>query len=144
MKTWMKILIALVVIGIIGAWAGYEFVYNKPHTDYERAEPDFTLPAKTLYNDFKANSEAAGHKYGGKVVEIKGKLTSIEEADSLVIGVFAFEKGMFGDEGVRVTMLPNHSDRLKKHPLTDEIVLKGFCSGYNDSDVILESGSIVK
>lgn len=144
MKTWIKILIALVILGAIGVWAGYEFVYNKAHTDYEKAEADYKLEAETLFNAFRENAKSASEKYSGKVLQITGRMSSVEESDSLVIGVFAFDEGMFGSEGVRVTMLPGHSEPLKKHPLSKEVTLKGFCAGYNDTDVIIESGSIVK
>lgn len=144
MKTWKKILIALIILGAVGAWAGYEFVYNKPHTDYEKAEADFNLKAESLFNAFRENPQSTGEKYGGKVIQITGLMSSVEESDSLVIGVFAFDQGMFGDEGVRVTMLPNHGEPLKEYNLSNQITLKGFCAGYNDTDVIIESGSIVK
>jgi hypothetical protein len=144
MKTWMKILITLIILGAIGAWAGYTFVYNKAHTDFEKAEAEHSLLAEDLFNAFRSDAEAAGAKYNGKVLEISGKLTSVEKADTLVIGVFAFEEGMFGAEGIRITMLENHAQKLLAHPKSKEITLKGFCPGYNGTDVIIESGSIVK
>ena len=53
MKIWIKIIIALFIIGIIAAGLGYKFIYNKPHRDFEKAKPDFTLEAKALYYNFK-------------------------------------------------------------------------------------------
>ncbi len=144
MKTWIKILIALVILGAVGAWAGYTFIYNKAHTDYEKADPDFVLSAAELYNAFTSNAEAAAKNYNGKVIQITGQMNTVEETDTLVIGVFAFEQGMFGAEGIRVTILPNHQEKILTHPLSEQITLKGFCSGYNGTDVIIENGSVVK
>ncbi len=144
MKTWIKILIALAILGAIGAWAGYEFVYNKAHTDYEKADADYNLKAETLFNEFRQNRESAEVKYAGSVVQITGKMSKLEETDSLVIGVFAFDEGMFGTEGIRVNMLPGHSEKLKNHPISNEVTVKGFCPGYNGTDVIIESGSFVQ
>lgn len=144
MKNWKKLLIAIIILGAVGAWAGYTFIYNKAHTNFEKAEPDFSLQAVTLFNDFRMDAQTAGQKYNGKVLEISGKLSGIEENDSLVIGVFAYDEGLFGPEGVRVTMLKNHAKKLLAYPKHKAITLKGFCPGYNGTDVIIESGSIVK
>ncbi len=144
MKNRIKILAVVIIFGAIGAYVGYTFVYNKAHTDFEKANADFSLTARQLFDNFRNNTETAGEKYIGKVIEISGTLSNVEEADSLIIAVFAFGEGMFGAEGVRVTMLPNHAETLKKHPLTSALKLKGFCPGYNGTDVIIESGSLVK
>lgn len=142
MKKWMKIVSILTIVGIVAAVAGYFFVYNKPHTNYEKMDADFSLAASDLFNEFKTNKAVAEPKYNGKVVEIMGTLTKVEEADSLVIAVFVFDQGMFGDEGIRSTMLPNHKEQLKNTELGSQIKLKGYLTGYNDTDVILEKCSI--
>ena len=36
MKTWVKIILILFVVGIIAAVYGYFFYYNKSHPDYEK------------------------------------------------------------------------------------------------------------
>ncbi len=143
MKTWITIGIGLVIMGIIAAFVVYKFVYNKPHPDYETKDADFKIEAQQLFSEFKSNENAASLKYGGKVIEITGKPSSIEEADSMLIVVFAFEEGMFGSEGIRVTMLAKFNDQVKGLPL-DNMTLKGFCTGFNDTDIIFEKGSIVK
>ncbi len=144
MKNWIKILIGLAVVGMIAAFLGYKFVYNKQHPNYENMEADFKIAAKDLYEAFKADATATGQIFNGKVVEISGTVSSVEEVDTLVVAVFAFEDGMFGKQGVRVTMLPKFYNGIKNYASVEEIVLKGFCSGYNDTDVIIEKGSIVK
>ena len=144
MKNWIKILIGLAIVGMIVAFLGYKFVYNKQHPNYENMEADFKIAAKDLYEAFKADATTTGQKYNGKVVEISGTVSSVEEVDTLVVAVFAFEDGMFGKQGVRVTMLPKFYNGIKNYASVEEIVLKGFCSGYNDTDVIIEKGSIVK
>ena len=49
MKTWIKILIGLIVIGILAALYVWFFVYNKPHRDYEKADPDHIIVAEELF-----------------------------------------------------------------------------------------------
>ncbi|HRX97373.1 MAG TPA: hypothetical protein P5514_10545 [Bacteroidales bacterium] len=152
MKTWHKILIIMFILGTIGAALGYKFVYNKPHPDYlslkpdrdfEKATPDFQITALDLFSAYRNDKKSAELKFNGKVVEIAGLISKVEEADSLTIAVFVMDQGMFGDEGIRCTMLPNHTRAIEA--LTgSEITIKGFVSGYNDTDVIFEKCSLIK
>jgi hypothetical protein len=82
--------------------------------------------------------------YLDKVVEIEGTLTTVEVVDSMVIVVFAYRAGDFGDEGIRVTMLPEFREEAKKLSFLKPIKLKGQCTGYNGTDVIIENGSILE
>lgn len=143
MKNWMKIIGSLVVIGILAALYVWFFVYNKPHRDYEKAEPDHFLAAEELFYQYKQNKSVADSLYTGMVLQIDGNLSKIESADTLMIAVFAFEQGMFGDEGVRCVMLQNQHEKISAYGYDDPITLKGYCTGYNDTDVILEKVSVV-
>lgn len=142
MKTWLKILIILVVLGIIAAGLTYKYVYNKPHRDYEKAKPDQIVTSEQLFNDYRNNLQTAREKYTGKVVQLTGLMKSVETPDSLTIGVFSLDQGMFGDEGIRCTMLPKYAGRLMEMA-GQKITIKGYCTGYNDTDVILEKCSII-
>ena len=144
MKTWLKILSALIIIIMVAAVIVYVFVYNKSHPDYEKMKPAFTLSASELYNSFKANTTGSETKYNGKVLSVTGKLTKVESTDSLVIAVFVFYCGMFGDEGIRCTMLPKFNEEAKKLQPANVYTIKGYCTGFNDPDVILEQCSIIK
>lgn len=143
MKKWIKILLALVIVGVIGGIAGYVFVYNKPHPDFEKKKPDHSLTASELFESYRNDQQAASKKYNGKVLEVSGFVTSVETSGDMVIAIFGLDEGMFGVEGVRVTMLPNHQEPIKDHDLSEQITLKGFCSGFNDPDVIIEKGSVI-
>ena len=142
MKTWMKIFLILVALGFIGAGLGYKFVYNKPHTNYEKATADFSLQGIELFSQFKSSTQQASERYTGKVLEITGKLNSVETPDSLTIAVFALDEGMFGTEGIRCAMLPNYVAGINQLVGSD-VKLKGYCTGYNETDVIMEKCSII-
>ena len=143
MKRWMKIFIALFLAGIIAAGLGYKFIYNKPHPDYDKAKPDYSLTAKELYFDYVDNRVESEQKYNGKVLELTGLLNKIEIHDSLAIAVFVFEDGMFGDEGIRGTFLPKYIPEANTLSTNEIIKIKGYCTGYNDTDIILEKCSII-
>ena len=138
MRTWVKILFALVVLGIIGAYLGYKFIYNKPHPDYEIEKAEVLIKAADLYNDFKTSTKESETKYNGKMIEVDGTLGAVEQSDSLVTMVFILNQGMFGGEGIRCTMLPNHREEAEKYSAGSAVKIKGLCQGFNDTDVVLE------
>jgi hypothetical protein len=143
MKMWVKILLGLALLGVVALFLIYKFVYNKQHPDYENIEADFSVTAQDFYQEYKTNKEAASARYNGKVIMITGSLNKVEVVDTLVTVVFVFAQGDFGDEGVRCTMLPKYNDAGSKLQPDGEVKLKGYCTGYNETDVILEKCSII-
>lgn len=142
MRIWWKVILGLFVLGIVAAILSYIFIYNKPHPDYEKLEAAYSMEAKSLFNKYRTNKVASDGKYTGQVIQIKGIITKIEDSDSFVVAVFVFEEGMYGDEGVRCNMLPDYEEICRKLDLTKEVSIKGYCVGYNETDIILEKCSI--
>lgn len=136
-----KIIIALILIGAITGAYVYFFMINKSHPDYEHMDADMQISAQDLFSDCR-NGNAA--HYTGELLEVSGAPSNIEINDSLVVLVYAFDEGMFGPEGVRATLLKSYNDKAKSLESASNITIKAFCTGYNDSDVILEKASIVK
>jgi hypothetical protein len=143
MKKIVLIALALIILAGAAAFIVYKYVYNKPHPDYVKEKADITLAAKRLWTDYSMNKDIADPKYTGKVIEIKGSIMRVETVENLVIVVFAYRKGDFGDEGIRVTMLPAYHQAAKGINPFKDVRIKGFCTGYNGQDVIMEDGSIV-
>ncbi len=143
MNKWIKIIAVLVFLGIAAGILGYVFVYNKPHTDYEKAEAEYRITAEELFSHYTGNRKEAENTYNGKVLQVTGRVTAVETPDSLTIVVFALSEGMFGDEGIRLTMLDNHSRAASALLKDASATLKGYCTGFNGTDVILEKCSIV-
>ena len=139
----MKIIGVLFLIGVMAALYVWFFVYNKPHRDYETADPDQVLAAEELFNKYRTDKILADSLYTGMVVQIDGALDKVEFADSILTAIFVFDQGMFGDEGIRCVMLPDYFDALREVGPGDEVTLKGYCTGYNETDVIIEKSSIV-
>jgi hypothetical protein len=144
MKTWIKVILSLIIIGIVGMVLVYIFIYNKSHPDFEKMKPEYTLAATDFYNSFITNRAESEKKYNGKVLAVSGTMTRVESTDSLVIAVFVLNQGMFGDEGIRCTMLPTFCEQARNLKPGAACTLKGYCTGFNDSDVILEQCSFIK
>jgi cell division protein FtsW (lipid II flippase) len=119
----------------------YLFLYNKPHRDFERARPALQMSAESLYRAFAADERTAESEFIGKVLEITGEVYVVEETNDMVIVAFVFEEGFFGGEGVRCTMLENHHQKALQLKPGQEVAIKGYCTGFTGSDVILENCS---
>lgn len=135
-----KIFIAGIVTIVIIVIIGIKFFYYKPHPDYEKELPEFKLTASNLYNQFIESDEDFGKIYNGKVLQITGDLSKVERNGSTYTLVFTFNEGVFGDEGIRCNLLPNYS--VQESLINKNIIVKGYCAGYNGTDVILEFCSI--
>ena len=144
MKIGLKIGIGILVLAIIAGILGYFFIYNKPHRDFEKADPDFNLSTFELFDAYISDRNMAETKFNGKVIQLEGAVQKIEKVDSIIIVVFVFQEGLFGDEGIRCTILPKFNDDILKVKPETSVLIKGFCTGYNDTDVILEKCSLIK
>jgi hypothetical protein len=143
MRVWQKALIALSLFGIVAAILIYTLLYNKPHVNYEKAKPSIILSAEKLHTDFIINNTLAENLYSGNVIQISGVLSMIEETDRFKILVFSFGEGIFGPEGVRCILLENYADLVDNEMVGTFITLKGLCTGFTGSDVIIEHCSLI-
>jgi hypothetical protein len=141
MKMWLKVLIGLAVLGVCASVLVYFFVYNKPHPDYENLKPDFVINAEDLYKSFMIDKTGSEKIYNGKVLQVDGKVSKTEVNDSLAVAVFVFDQGPFGDAGIRCSFPLKFRDEVKKLVPDGSVRIKGYCTGYNDTDVILEECS---
>ncbi|HOI31264.1 MAG: hypothetical protein PHG67_13965 [Bacteroidales bacterium] len=141
MKKWMKILVLFAVIGIAAASYVYVFVYNKAHPDYRKLEPNFSLSSESCFEAFKKDASEANQRFIGQMLQLSGTLNQIESTEKQTIFYFIHSEGMFGNEGVRVNMLPD--EQLSEIISGQDITIKGYCTGYNQTDVILEHGSVI-
>ncbi|MFN3554583.1 MAG: OB-fold protein [Bacteroidales bacterium] len=137
MRKWSIILGALALVGIAAA-ALYFLVYNKPHPDFEKAQPQWVVSAEALFLSFVEDETAAHNRYTGQVIAIEGELAEVEQLDDLVVISFVFSEGFFGGEGVRCTMLEAHKEKALTLVPGQRVSLKGLCTGFTGTDVILE------
>lgn len=138
------LIVAIAVLVVLFAAPAVYFGIFKGHPDYKNLKPQYTLESKQLYDTFKKDSKASATMYNGKMIELSGAISKVEASDTLVTLVFTFSQGMFGDEGVRCTMLPNDIQKAKLIKNGETIKVKGICQGFNDTDVVLEKCSLIQ
>lgn len=128
----------MAVIGIAGALYTWFFIYNKPHPDYEKLEAEYHFDSEALFMEYRADKTLADNKYTGRMISLDGQVDYIESGPGYSIVVFVFDNGIFGDEGVRCTLLDNYKGKADVLEPGTDVNIKGFCAGYNETDVIIE------
>ncbi len=131
----------ILVLAVAYIWF---FIYNKPHRNIEKAAADFELSADACYHTFKSGDPEIAQSYLGKIITLSGVPSFYEEGESLSVLVFVYDQGMFGDEGIRCNLLPHYNETAQQLDLSKPVTIKGYCSGYNETDVILEQCSILE
>jgi uncharacterized protein (DUF1330 family) len=140
MKRNLKIVIVIgLTAAAIGGFVAYK-MWNKPHADATEME-GIKISAIELYKSFESDEQKANQNYVGKVLEINGIVSEIENTDSISRIVLSVPEGSFG--AVRVTLDKRYSSDVKSVKAEQNIVIKGFCSGYL-TDVEIKDGVIVK
>ncbi len=146
MKKWLRIILVLAVIGIIAAVLVFKFYINKPHADIAAAKAEYTLSTADLWAQYTSGSTAASEKFNGKVVEVDGKLSSVENhADTTITLVFVMDSDdMFGDKSIRCDMLPSWFAEAKALQPGADVKVKGLVNGFDETDVKISKCSTVK
>ncbi|MFZ4706481.1 MAG: OB-fold protein [Bacteroidales bacterium] len=145
MNKWIKIIAILAVVGLVAAGLVWKFVINKPHADIENTMPAYSLNAQELWKQYNQELKLSDSLYTGKVIEITGNLSKIDKVDSLVYLVFVMEPDPdFGDKTIRCEMLPKYNEEASKAIVKAPLKVKGFCSGYDQTDIKFSKCSIIK
>lgn len=141
MKIFLRILLVIGVIVALGIAYFLIFHYFKPHVDYAKAKPDIEVTGEVLYSAFVSDALRAAAVYNGKVLLVEGIVDALEQSDDLNVAVMIYDDGFFGPEGVRFTLLEGQEEKVVAG---ENLFLKGFCTGFTGSDVIIEHASVVK
>ena len=145
MKKIVKIGIILAVIGLIAAVFIWKFYVNKPHDDIDRATPAYSMTTEEIWKQYNLDLKTADSLYTGKVIEISGKINRTDKSDTLVYAVFVMEvDSMFGDKSVRCEMLQKYNIKASAFQKDALVKIKGFCTGFDQTDIKFNKCSIVK
>jgi len=115
--------IGILLICLAG-WGLY--IVYKPHRNVEGEDAVATLTATSLYNDFSTNETHANQKWVGKILEVKGVLSSVTEAGNYV----SLNLAATADGGVNCSVLKKDMPESNKISKGDSIIVKGKCTGF--------------
>ncbi|MBC7885710.1 MAG: hypothetical protein H7X99_09560 [Saprospiraceae bacterium] len=127
MKKFIPYILILIALGI---FAGY-YMYNKPHAETQGAKADITINPADLLAAFELDETKANAMYLDKIIEVKGKVKSINEVEQG--GSISLDTG---NEISSVICEFEHAASIDGVKVGDEVIIKGFCSG-KLMDVIL-------
>ncbi len=113
----MKKKITFIVIVLIFAFLGYNYLYQE-HRDIYNEYAQFSVLPNDILKEFKTNSSIAEGKYLNKTIEITGTVTEITETDITI------------NNAVFCNLSTNLE--TKKIKINTKIIIKGRCIGYDD------------
>lgn len=123
----------IIVAGILIGGITFMKLYNKPHTDVHRADPDYSLTAKTLIETFKTDEANANSLYLDKIVQVEGVIKEISAADGNSIITLGAEGS---GESIICHMHPTENKKILGLHKGQKVRVKGICTGFL-LDVIL-------
>ena len=145
MKKLIRVAVVIAVIGAVAAALVWKFYINKPHEDIENATPAYNMATEEIWKQYNTDPKKADSLYTGKVIELTGKLNRSDKSDTLVYAVFVMEAdSMFGDKSVRCEMLQKYNSEASALPKDVSLKIKGFCTGFDQTDIKFNKCSIVK
>jgi hypothetical protein len=138
MKTHLKIsLIVITFLFLTGIAAGLYF-YNLKSANLAKVKPDFIVSASDLQKSFESDEKAASAKYINKIIEIRGKISSVKKGENNTVNV-TLETGNALSSVIGT--FPGVTDSSVFKP-GEEIVFRGQCSGFL-MDVLLNNCAVV-
>ena len=138
MKTWLKIVLIVIGVGIISGGIIAYRIFTKPHRDVN-AEKAVTLTAQGLYDAFRTNEANANQLYLDKAIELSGEVLEVStNQDGKTVVNFKTNDPLFV---INCTFKTNPGE-LKPG---SSITFKGICTGYiPDANVVINEGVLVK
>ena len=115
---------AMVLLLVIGVIAYFQF--NQPRKDVSAQHTDVTINASQLYQQYEGHEQEANQKYLDKVIEVKGKVSEVQNNNGLNVLLMNAGNGM---GGINCSMKENTT--LNAVQLQGkEVLVKGKCTGF--------------
>jgi tRNA_anti-like len=111
-----------VLMLFLAVWGIYRVF--QPHRNASGIEAVATLTAADLYQDFRHDESSANKKWVGKVIEVTGIISSVNESGNYV----AINLRVSDDGGINCNILKKDLDGQFKSG--DSITIKGECTGF--------------
>jgi hypothetical protein len=125
---------------IIGGLVAFKFMTPKGPLDIHSAPTELTINAGSLYAAFETDETAANGTYAGKVIEVSGALSAINQdaAGHYVLNLTA--DSPMGQ--IVCNLSPNEPRPATATSIDQMVTIKGVCTGYL-FDVVLDNATII-
>jgi hypothetical protein len=113
-----------VLILCVAAWGIYKVFES--HTNVGGVEAVARLSSLNFYNEFQNSENLANKKWVGKVIEVTGPISSINESGNYI----SITLGATADGGINCSILKKDLNKDDKFNKGDTITIKGKCTGF--------------
>jgi hypothetical protein len=138
MKPYVKIALFVVFLFAVGSILIALSLYFKKHSNLATTKPDFVITATALQKEFEDNEKTASEKYIKKIIEVRGIVGSVTQADSSNINISL----KTGSDLSSVICTFAGTDK-SKFKTDQDITIRGECSGFL-MDVLLNNCALIK
>ncbi len=128
-----------IIVILLAAYAYYE--YNRKAPDLINKEAVENTTASLILSDYTNNEDSANKKYLGKIIQVKGTITEIQNQQDTSITILLGDTLQTGN--VSCLMDSKHLESVRKLTLGNVVNVKGICTGFL-MDVELNRCVIVK
>ncbi|MEM6770078.1 MAG: hypothetical protein AAF597_05790 [Bacteroidota bacterium] len=126
---------------VIGAIVAYNMLTPKGPLNIHTADTEVTVNAGRLYAAFEADEAAANGTYVGKVIEVSGQLSAIEQNED---GSYQLKLSADNPLGQVVCSLSDGTAAtLGEGAIGSTATVKGVCTGYL-FDVVIDNATILQ
>jgi hypothetical protein len=126
MKTYVKILLGVVLFVALAGIGVSIHLFRMQHKDLGMVKPDFIITAVDLQKAFEDNEAAATSKYVKKVLEIEGEVESAKTGEKNILSV-TIKTG--SDLSSLICTFAAETDPAK-FTAGSRVTVRGECSGF--------------
>jgi hypothetical protein len=125
-----NILIILLVVFVFGGFFAYR-IYSDETKDIVNRQPDLKTTAAELVAAFEKDSSSAMKTYIDKIIEVTGKVRSIDTSGAVILG----DEG--SESSVIFSLDRRHLNDHKEARAGEAVVMQGKCTGVRLGEEIM-------
>jgi hypothetical protein len=138
MRNISKILIIILLFLVVTGAAVVVYFYTLRAGDLRSVNPDHIISSTELVKEFEENETVANSKFVNKIIEVTGKIESINQIESEGLNISLEAENRVS---AVICTLADGED-IEGYEPGQEITIRGECSGYL-MDVLINRGIIV-
>jgi hypothetical protein len=139
MKLYVKIALGVVFLIALSSILGALYLYNKKSPDLAKVKPDFVVTSVDLQKSFEENEKLASAKYINKIIEVTGKISSINPPQNNIISISLSTENDLSSINC-IFALSTDPEVLNSG---NTVTIRGECSGYL-MDVLMKNCVIIE